>query len=412
MGRVLSSRRGGRARAALSGTLLVLLAHAAAAATEWQIAVDLRLVDSAASTSFLEGGQGTLRYGEDQSGVRLGRVRLALDQSLGDLLTLKLDASSWGDHDKTPIGLTEAFLLLHPYPFHGFRARLKAGAFYAPISLENRSAGWESPYTLTYSALNSWVGEELRTIGLESQIEWLGTRLGKDFDVGLTAAVYGWNETLGRGLADHGFALDDRQTLLEGRVGPKGSLPFGGYEEFHEVDSRPGEYEGLEARYLDRVVVRYLHYDNQADPAAFDPLGPRFAWETHFDTAGIRAEDEQGWGAIVQWLEGYTAIEPRGNELAWRFRTRFVLLSKRTGRYTLSARYDDFEVNPEEGTLGQQTGHAFTAACMLEASAHWRFGLEWVRVRSFESNRTLLEQAPFATESMLQLALRYALGAR
>jgi len=390
----------------------LLAARAASAATDWQLSADLRLVDSDGEKSFLDGGQGTLRFGEDRSGLRIGRLRFALDQSFGQILTLKLDASSWGDHDKTPVGLTEAYLLLRPYPFAGWRARLRAGAFYAPISLENRAAGWESPYTITYSALDSWVAEELRTIGLESQLEWLGTRTGKDFDVGLTAAVYGWNDPAGVGLADHGFALDDRQSLLEGRVGVRGAPPFGGYQEFHEVDTRPGEYEGLEVRYLDRIVVRALHYDNQANPAAFDALGPRYAWETYFDTAGIRAENEDGWGVIAQWLAGETYVEPFGNELEWKFRTRYVLLSKRTGRHSLSARYDDFEVDPEDGPVGWQKGHALTAAYVFEASTHWRCTLEWVRVRSFESNRALfLGQAPFATESMLQLAIRYALGA-
>ena len=44
---------------------------------------------------------------------------------------------------------------------------VKAGAFFPTISLENDDLGWTSPYTLTPSAINSWIGEELRTIGSE-----------------------------------------------------------------------------------------------------------------------------------------------------------------------------------------------------------------------------------------------------
>jgi hypothetical protein len=33
------------------------------------------------------------------------------------------------------------------------------------MSLENRAGGWKTPYTITPSAISSWVGEELRTIG-------------------------------------------------------------------------------------------------------------------------------------------------------------------------------------------------------------------------------------------------------
>ena len=61
-----------------------------------------------------------------------------------------------------PLDLTEAYLQFRPYPRDGFRLRLKAGAFYAPISLENRASGWDSPYTLSYSAINTWLGKELR----------------------------------------------------------------------------------------------------------------------------------------------------------------------------------------------------------------------------------------------------------
>ena len=45
---------------------------------------------------------------------------------------------------------------------------MKTGAFFPTISLENDDLGWTSPYTLTPSAINSWIGDELRTIGSEA----------------------------------------------------------------------------------------------------------------------------------------------------------------------------------------------------------------------------------------------------
>jgi hypothetical protein len=386
----------------------------AARATDWQFSLDTRLVDSDGQKSFLQGGLGTLRFGSDQSGLQLGRLRLALDQPLGQILTVHLDASSWGDHEKNPIDLTEAFMELRPYPRAGWRARLKAGAFYAPISLENRLAGWESPYTLSYSALDSWIAEELRTIGMEGSLEWLGTRLGHDFDVALTGAVFGWNDPAGVAIANHGFALQDRQTGLFERIGQPGAVPVRGFEVFHEIDGQPGFYEGLEVRYLDRIVLRALHYDNQADPGALDVPAHRFAWHTRFDTAGVRFDGDQGWSAIVQWLDGQTYLEPVENRyLEWAFNTRYALLSKRIGRHALSVRYDDFGVVPHQTQPnGDQQGHAFTAAYIFEPSAHWRFTLEWLRVRSSNANRQIyLGEAPLATESALTLAVRYALGA-
>lgn len=393
--------------------LALALGAGAARATDWDLSVDGRLVDSNGRPSFLDGGLGTLRFGDNQSGLRLGRLRFALNQPLGQILALRLDLSAWGDHDKSPVGPTEAYLELRPYPRAGWRVRVKAGAFYAPISLENTAPGWESPYTVAFSALDSWVAEELRTIGLETRIEWLGTHLGHDFDVALTGGVFGWNDPAGVALATHGFAFDDRQTTLFGRVGLPNGEPVHGFLLFREIDGRAGMYAGMEVRYLDRIVLRGLHYDNQANPSAADPPIGEHAWETRFDTVGVRAEMEGGWTAIYQWLEGETYVAPAGPELEWAFSTRYGLISKRIGKHTLSARYDDFAVTPQsQSTFGAQSGHAATVAYVYQHSARLRLTLEWLRVRSFEANRAIfLGAAPLATESAVTLAARYSIGA-
>ncbi len=382
---------------------------ATASAADWQLSLDTRLLASDGRPSFLDGGLGALRYGEDRSGIQLGRLRLGLSEPIGNVLALRIDASSWGGHEKNPIDLTEAYVELRPYPRAGFRARLKAGAFYAPISLENRAAGWESPYTLSSSALDSWVAEELRTIGLETQIDWLGTRLGYDFDLAIVGAAFGWNEPAGIALASHGFALDDRQTPLFGRVGLPGAEPVDGFQEFREIDGRVGTYGGVELRWLERVTFRALHYDNHADPASFDASTGEHAWATHFDSAGIRAES-LGWTAIFQWMEGETYVAPAGvGELEWPFRARYLLLSRQMGHHAVTVRYDEFEVGQPPVEHGLQNGHATTAAYVYMPGTRWRFTLEWLRVRSSQSNRSIfLGEMPLATENLIQLAARYA----
>jgi hypothetical protein len=402
----------------------VLLALAAAFATpqwanlqwanfQWEIDLDVRLVDSNAERSVTNGGLGTLRFDDTQSGLKLGRARFALSEALGQAWSLHVDASAWGDHDKNPVDLTEAYLQFRPYPFAGgYRFRLKTGAFHAPISLENRSAGWESPYTLSYSAINTWLGQELRTIGAEGQIDWLGTRTGHAFDVALTGGVFGWNDEAGEVIASRGFSLSDRQTTLFGRVGANNSSPLPPAELFGEIDHRAGFYAGLEARYYDRVVIRALHYDNRGDTGDYDAGTHKYAWNTRFNSVGIRAESGTGWTAIAQYLDGQTAFEPGDDYLIWPFRARFALISKEMGNHRISLRYDSFAVEGESDYGGgPQHGHAWTTAYVFEPDAHWRFTLEWLRVASDNENRPLVVGLPArATETQVQLAARFALG--
>jgi len=395
-------------------TFALLALSALLSVPDWELDVDARLVSSQGERSVMNGGLGTLRYDDSQSGLRLGRARFALSEALGDVWSLRLDASSWADHDRNPVDLTEAYLRFRPYPFAGgFRFRLKAGAFYAPLSLENRTAGWESPYTLSYSAINTWVAQELRTIGAEGQIDWLGTRNSHAFDLALLGGVFGWNDAAGMVIATRGFSLSDRQTTLFGRVGAARPGPVPPTQLLGEIDHRAGFYTGAEARYFDRIVVRVFHYDNRGDPEAFDAATGHFAFDTHFNAVGIRAQSADGWTAIAQYLDGETAVVPDDDYLGWPFKARFVLLSRETTHGRISVRYDSFAVNSEyiEGG-GTQQGHAWTAAYVFEPNTRWRFTLEWLRVVSNAENRPIyLGVPPRATETQLQLAARFALGA-
>jgi len=66
------------------------------------------------------------------------------------------------DSKRGHAGIVEAFLQQKADRF-----RFKEGAFFLPTSRENVDALWATPYTITPSALNSWLGEELRPIGVD-----------------------------------------------------------------------------------------------------------------------------------------------------------------------------------------------------------------------------------------------------
>lgn len=398
-------------RAAVALLSLAALTLAAGAhADGWELDLDGRLVSSNADPSYTQGGISGVRFDQDQSGLRLGRARFALTESLGEVWSVHIDASAWGDHDRIPFGLTEGYLQFRPYPFAGYRLRIKAGAFYPPISLENRASGWESPYTLTSSAIDSWLAIEVRTIGIEAQLDWLGTRQGHDFDLSVTGGAFGWNEGAGTFIAGDGFTLTDRQTPLGGRVGLPGDPVLFNLEPFRQLDGRVGVYGGLEMRWFNRLVVRALRYDNRADPTVENFVSGAMPWETTFDAVGARFESGDGWTAIVQSLKGETSIVPGGFVLDWPFKAQYALIARQFGRNTVSARYDRFEVDPNT-TDGAETGHAWTAAWVFIPDDHWRFTLEWLRVTSNSYLRAdAFGLAALARETQVQLAVRYAFG--
>jgi hypothetical protein len=384
----------------------------AASALDWQLSADLRLLDSDGQRSLFDGGLGTLRYDSNHDGLQIGRLRAALTEPLGQVWALKLDASYWGQDETHSTGLTEAYLEYRPYPVDGWRARVRFGAFFPPGSLENTAPGWSSPYTLSSSAANSWIAEEVRTIGMEAKLEWLGTRLGHSVDLGLTGGVFGWNDPAGVVVATGGFSLNDFQTPISGYIGARGSTAFPAHQLFREIDGRAGYYAGAEARYLDRVTLLALHYDNRADPAAENVVTGSYAWHTHFDSVGGRAQTESGWTAIIQWLQGRTSIEPDEQYLAWRFYSQFALLSRQWGRHTVSARYDEFGVDSEAPfDFGAEDGHAWTVAYLFDQSPHWRFALEWLHVTTEVANRGILLAEPtLAIENQTTFSVRYTIG--
>ncbi len=393
-------------------TVGLLAIGSTARATEWDISLDTRLVSSDADRSVMDGGLAPVRFDRDDCTLALGRARLALTQPIAEQWSAHLDASVYDDKGGALAGLTEAYLQFRPYPREGYRLRVKAGAFYPPLSLENRANGWDSPYTLSYSAIDSWVAVEVRAIGLEANLDWLGTRLGHSFDLGVTAAAFGWNEQAGAVLAGTGFALSDRQTPVFGRVGRPGVPPLHGVEPFVQIDGRMGAYAGIEARYLNRLTLRLLRYDNRADPTASDTLANTIAWDTRFTSAALRAENGDGWTGIVQWLRGETIIAPGGFAIEWPFDSAYALLSRRLGRNTVSARYDRFnvEVRGADGA-GAQSGHAWTASYAFDATARWHLTVEWLQVRSDSYNRhDLLGESPWSTQTQVQLAVRHSLG--
>ncbi|HKT54385.1 MAG TPA: hypothetical protein VJP88_08025, partial [Caulobacteraceae bacterium] len=130
--------------------------------------IDLRAGASDGERSFTDGGFGKAIYGGDGSSTLRGRADLAM-AAVEWTPRFGWDWSAVVDVGRQPgephgLGLLQAYALFKPTPRSQTRFKARLGYFYPPISLENDGRVWEPTDVITPSAINSWVGEEVKVL--------------------------------------------------------------------------------------------------------------------------------------------------------------------------------------------------------------------------------------------------------
>jgi len=159
--------------------------------------LEVSYIDASGHPSWLEGSAGKLRYDSDSDGLLLSRGFVDYGYRLTDTLTTSINAELYLEDFSSTLDLTEAYLQWRPIPKSANRYQLKVGVFYPRISLENSDYGWSSPYTLSSSAINTWVGEELRAYGAEFAVSRRPEALGGMHKFSLHASMFYNNDTAG-----------------------------------------------------------------------------------------------------------------------------------------------------------------------------------------------------------------------
>jgi hypothetical protein len=390
-------------------------------------ALDTRFVHTGFERSWLDGGLGKARYGtlvgaEEANLARLSTAALLLDASLGEVVQahvqLRVDAEPDAFLKRGRVGLVEAYGSWRPEFSPTTRLRLRAGMFFPPISLEHPVKGWHTAYTVTPSAVNTWIGEEIRATGAEVS---LVLRPG-EHEVAGTAAAFGMNDPAGALLAWRGWALHDRTTQTGDEL-PFAALPFfrpGGefaqnapwVSPIREVDGRLGWYAGGSWRWPSVLEARALRWDNRGQPDAFDQR--QYAWHTRFTSLGLRLELPGPVEALGQHLWGGTGmgIAPPGLGLpvAVDYEASYVLLTGKAGRHRFTVRWDRFEAVDrdfiQDDDDNDEEGDAWTAAYLVDTGAHHRLALEWMRISSTRPMRASLRLAPELEEDLFQASFR------
>ena len=366
-------------RAAVAALLLFWIAGQAAG-QDYQLHgfADFRVDSRPSERSFLSGGLDKLRYrGSGGATADLGQLSL-----IGDaLLTPELGVYAhlrYAPDQASVVDLVESYIRYRPVSTTRWRWSVKLGAFFPPISLENDAIGWTPYWTETPSAINSWVGEELRTIGGEATLEWRGD----ENRLQATLALFAANDPAGVLLADRGWAFDDIPTGLFDRTRLPDVVAATSFQgtplfahEFTEFDDHVGWYGGF--AWQSPLAGRFslLRYDNRADPSAFDK---QFAWHTDFWSLGWQHE-LAGFTLLAQAMWGRTVIVPFGEREATKFQSAYLLVGRElgdwAGAWRAALRLDFFGITGYESgpESNGEHGNALTGAVV------WR-PFDWMRV--------------------------------
>jgi hypothetical protein len=374
--------------------------------------LDCRLIARASERSWTDGGLGKTRFGGGGTSATCAQASLVATWQITPALLALADVQ-YETTDRNAFSALEAYLRYRPVSTTPLRWSIKVGEFFPPVSLENDAIGWTSPWTLTPSAINSWIGEEFRTIGAEARVEWRGA--GQTIE-GVVALVRN-NDPAGELLAARGWSLSDLTSGIGSRVRePDVYATDGGatiplhFNPFLENDDRTGWYAGGSWRAPGRAGVTLLRYDNEADPTTHSGGAERvFSWHTTFWSLGAEADV----GDVVllgQAMTGSTNIVPSPFfSSTTDFRAAYLLAGWNRGSVRPALRLDAFSTeelpSTHEGGV-REHGNAVTFAL------NWR-PREWLRVtgealRVYSSRNQRLEEgiSPRQTDNQVQLSAR------
>jgi hypothetical protein len=383
---------------------------AAAMDLTWHGYVDLRAADTGTEPSWREGGFGKLRWGGADSALQLGGAALVLQAPLAPAWYAQATVQAQAD-DSPGLELLEAWVRWRPVSTGRWRHAWKAGLFFPPVSLENDGVGWTNPHFVTSSAIASWVGEELRSTG----VEWRAERRGDIDTLEFALTAFGGNDTAGELLADRGWSLSDRVVGVGGSIRLPDAFAFGAppprrFDPFVEIDRRIGL--GVEATWrrpgLDRLTL--LHYDNRADPTVETHYGAHdvYAWRTRFTALGwSREANGHAWGA--QAIDGDTVVRPEGFYARTDFRAAYVAWARTDGAWRPALRVEAFaaEQTPDFPDAAREHGRALTAALTWQPQDAWRLTGEVIAVHSVRDDRVLLGHAARRDDVQVQWSWRW-----
>ena len=384
-----------------------------------EVTGDVRAVLVDGEKSWVDGGFGKLRSSGTSSRdfhlkPKLGNVNLILQPQFTWSLSATVVGTLQGG-EKTEAGLSQAYLSFRPMRSDKLALSARAGLMWPPISLEHEGADWHVKDSITPSAINSWVGEEVRPVAAEATI---AATLG-EHKLRATAALMVANDTAGTLLTFRGWALHDRVTLAFRRQPlPPLEAEYQDYQaafthpllDVHSgFANRPGYYAKLSWQPPIPVRIDLFRYDNRANPEDVN-ADLEWGWRTRFNQ--VAAVAELGGAEIkAQAMVGHTKMGFPEGERRWvdaRFRSALVLVSRPFGPFGIAARAEAFEVRNHGGIWDSEYDDTGWSA-MIAAKREWGAftGLvELLHVSSKRDDRELVGLDSRQRQTQLQAEVR------
>jgi hypothetical protein len=388
----------------LRAVLLCSLATPLAAQSSFQFHGFLsgRAIDVKAQPSWTEGGAGRFDVGaksaDDRQTVHVEVAQLGVDWMPTSWLAFHADGVGRREPSGTEgrrAGVVQAFGDL--YNEHW---RFRAGTFWLPTSRENTDPMWNSPYTITYSALNTWIGEEVRPVGADLQFS-------PNFYFTLGATAIRGNDTMGTELAARGWTFGNRLSVYDEELPMPGTAertrPVGA-----DLDGRWGHSERLRVQLPERASLQLTHIDNRAELKP--QIGEYTPWQTRFNILGGTVGPTSPITLSAEWAKGSTAVGFPGGSFTMDFDTAYVLLSQKKGLSRWTVRLDRFSTRshkPRPVDLSRESGHAVTVAWFREMRAKVRTGLEYAKVKGDRPGLAGVGLDPNAGGSTITFEIRY-----
>lgn len=375
--------------------------------------IDIRAqVGNSALAPWIEGGYGRGRF-DDDAGLALGEATLVWRPRLTDSLRLHLNVQYQPQIDDLPDAV-EAYLAYRSQPGGTIELTARLGTFFPITSLEHDDLFWSTIDTITPSAINSWITEEVRLNGLELTAR-RRTSLGL---FALTGAVFGANDTAGALLAFRGWAIHDLKpgvtselTLPSPTPGRRLDVPSqaGFTRPTGELDDRAG-YFGKLQWLSGPALVALSHYDNAGSRLALD--AGQYAWETRFTQIAIRVQTPGDITLTVQALAGQTQMGPSIPQVLYDadFSSAFVMAGRAVGPGHLAVRAESFRMRDNsfrDRDDQDEHGWAVTAGWVQDFGPRQQLRLELQQIVSARPGLDTLGLAPRQTQTSAQAAFRY-----